>query len=204
MRLRVGEPAPRQQSPVTCGATVLTVARALVDPAFDRWLAGTGNRPDLPDAPTPEARLAAYEVLVHRRTTSLRGPAGGSQVPWPRALGTPPWGALSELENGAAAAGTRYRIRGLRTAGPQELRRELARLATLVTDRTPAVLYVGGRSMPRHVALVVPGDNGLAVYDPGYGVVQPLRIDELVAHRLGIGGWVVPWFLVQPRGAHPG
>ena len=42
------------------------------------------------------------------------------------------------------------------------------------------------------------GDDGLAVYDPGSGVVQPLRTDELVGHRLGIGGWAVPWFLVEP------
>ncbi len=156
--------------------------------------------PDLPAAATPEARLAAYEALVHRRTTSVRGPTGGPQLPWPRALGTPPWGALAELENGASAPGTRYRVRMVRLAGPDELRREVARLTSVVTDRTSAVFYVGSRSMPRHVALVVPGDDGLAVYDPGYGRVQPLRTDELVEHRLDVGGWAVPWFVVEPVG----
>ncbi|MGB8384545.1 MAG: hypothetical protein WCG47_25455 [Dermatophilaceae bacterium] len=179
---------------------MLTVARALVDPSLARWLAEEDTRPDLPAAPTPEARLAAYEAIVHRRTTSLSSPTRGLQLPWPRAFGTPPWGALAELENGAAASGTRYRIRTLRLTGARELRRDVARLSRLVTDATPAVLYVGSRSMPRHVALVVPGEDGLAVYDPGYGRVVPLRADELAEHRLDVGGWAVPWFVVEPMG----
>ena len=200
MRLRIGEAAPRQQSPVTCGATVLTVVRALVDPTLARWLAGEDTRPDLPAAPTPEARLAAYEAIVHGRTTSVRGPGGRLQAPWPRALGTPPWGAQAELESGAAAAGTRYRVRLLRLAGRRELGEAVARLTDVVAAGSPAVLYVGSRSMPRHVALVVPGETGPAVYDPGYGRVQPLRTDELVGHRLDIGGWAVPWFVIEPTG----
>ncbi|MGV1007454.1 MAG: hypothetical protein ACOYBY_02460 [Dermatophilaceae bacterium] len=199
MRLRIGEAAPRQQSPVTCGATVLTVARALVDPAFDRWLAGDDTVPGpAPAGSTPQARLAAYEAMVHRRTTSVRGPGGRLQPPWPRALGTPPWGAKAELEAGAAAAGSRYRVRMLRPAGRQERRRAVLRLATVVAPGAPAVLYVGSAGMPRHVALVVPAGSGLAVYDPGFGVVQPLRADDLLANRLDVGGWPVPWFVVEP------
>lgn len=179
---------------------MLTVAHALVDPSLARWLAGEDTRPDLPAAPTPEARLAAYEALVHRRTTSLSSPTRGLQLPWPRALGTPPWGALAELENGAAAPRARYRVRLLRLAGPHRLRQAVTRLTEAVAEGTPAVLYVGSRSMPRHVALIVPGDHGLAVYDPGFGIVEPLRTDELVEHRLDVGGWAVPWFVVEPMG----
>jgi hypothetical protein len=213
VRLRVGEPAPRQQSPVTCGATVLTVARALVDPAFDRWL--SGGDPDLGiDSATeieadidaypvrgpsaPQARLAAYETTVHRRTTSVRGSGGRLQLPWPRALGTPPWGAKAELETTGSAPGSRYRVRLLRLAGRRRLRRTHARLSRVVALGAPAVLYVGSRGMPRHVALVVPGDDGLAVYDPGLGTVRPLRAEELARVGLDVGGWSVPWFVIEP------
>ena len=91
-------------------------------------------------------------------------------------------------------------MRLLRLAGRHRLRQAVTRLTEAVAEGTPAVLYVGSRSMPRHVALVVPGEDGLAVYDPGYGRVVPLRADELAEHRLDVGGWAVPWFVVEPMG----
>lgn len=36
-RLRLGDQGPVQQSPVSCGAACLTVARMLVNPQFARW-----------------------------------------------------------------------------------------------------------------------------------------------------------------------
>mgnify|MGYP003617256336 FL=1 len=118
-RLRSGDRGPVQQSPVTCGSACLTVARMLVDPAFASWIR-TG-RPHLPGAPTGDTegeRFAAYERVVQRRTNGLF-PAGlHLNVPWPRALGTPPWGAKRELERGAARRGTGCTVEVLRPAAP--------------------------------------------------------------------------------------
>ena len=102
-RLHTGDAAPAQQSQVTCGAACLTIARMLVDPAFAAWiLTGDGPRAGLPNAADAGARFAAYERVVMRRTNGLWGAGGRPNVPWPRALGTPPWGAKRELEHGAA------------------------------------------------------------------------------------------------------
>lgn len=202
MELRVGHPAPTQQSSVTCGATVLIVARALVDPALARWLAtgDAGQQPALPDAPTPQARLAAYERIVHRRTTSVAGPAGRPQPPWPRSLGTPPWGARAELESVAAHPGVSYRVRFLRTLSPSGLGRVYEALRYAVRPGAPAALYVGSAGLPRHIGLVVRGEGDLLVYDPGFGRVTALAAADLTGHRLGVGGWDVPWFVVEPAG----
>lgn len=198
MDLRVGNPAPVQQSRVTCGATVLTVARALVDPDFDRWLTGDPDtEASLPAAHTSLARLAAYEPIVHRRTTALTGPAG-LQIPWPRLLGTPPWGARAEFESGAAAPGVRYRVRLLRPLSSRRLGAAYDRLRYAVRPGAPAALYVGSSALPRHVGLVITSGTDLLAYDPGFGRVSVLTPEALTEHQLGIGGWNVPWFVVEP------
>ena len=44
------------------------------------------------------------------------------------------------------------------------------------------------------------GDRVLDVYDPGTGRVGHLRRDTVVERRMGLSGWQVPWFVVQPTG----
>ncbi|MGZ4743522.1 MAG: hypothetical protein ACXVYS_09960, partial [Oryzihumus sp.] len=58
--LHRGDPAPVQQSPVTCGSAALTVARMVADPGFAAWVltGGTGPGPRGVDAPA-RARVAA-------------------------------------------------------------------------------------------------------------------------------------------------
>lgn len=202
-RLVAGDFGPVQQSPVTCGSACLTVARMLVDPLFAAWVR-TGE-PALPGAPagsTPEARFAAYEQVVMRRTNAPSLALGHPRPPWPRALGTPPWGAAHELEHGAARVGTRYALCPVRQDAPARLRARYDRLVDVVADGEPALLYLGNAWLPRHVVLVLPGDGDrvLDVYEPAGGRVEVLRRDDVVGRRLHLAGWDVPWLLVQPTG----
>ncbi len=202
-RLRAGDTGPVQQSPVTCGSACLTVARMLVDPVFAGWVR-TG-RPELPGSPsggTEAERFAAYERVVMRRTNGLF--AGGRRLnaPWPRALGTPPWGARRELEFGAARLGTTYTVEVVRGADEYGLVEAFDTLVQVVAEGEPALLYIGNAVLPRHVVLVLPGDGDrtLDVYDPATGRVDHLRRDTVVQHRLRLSGWDVPWIAVRPTG----
>lgn len=202
-RLVQGAPGPRQQSPTTCGSACATVARMLVDAPFARWItAGEGQPIPGAEGSTRDERFAAWERTVHARTNGWRGPGGALSIGWPQALGTPPWGLKHELEHGASRAGTRYRILSVRAHSQESLRARYRRLLDLVVDGEPAVLYVGNRLLPRHVTLVLPGDrpDRLGVYEPASGTLQVLDEEAFAHRRLRLGGWSVPWILVQPTG----
>ena len=202
-RLRSGDTGPIQQSPVTCGSACLTVARMLVNPAFARWITtGEGPRGDAPAGATEQERFAAYERVVMRRTNRLYAGGRRLNVPWPRALGTPPWGARKELEFGASRRGTDYELEVVRQRTRGGLRRAHARLVEVVADGEPALLYVGSRTLPRHVTLVLPGDGDrlLDVYDPASGQVSALDEERFADRALEIAGRDVPWITVQPNG----
>ncbi len=148
-RLVPGRPAPVQLDRTTCGPTALTVARLLVDPGLHRWLVtGAAAGRDLPPGATALARAAAYHRVVHRRTTGLVGPTGRLQLPWPRRLGTPPWGVARELEAVAPEPDTRYRTVLVRAAGAAGLARLADRLARHLRVGRPGVLYVGDAWLP--------------------------------------------------------
>ena len=175
-RLRAGDTGPVQQSPVTCGSACLVVARMLVDPLFASWIrTGTPRLPGSPDGATQAERFAAYERVVMRRTNGILAAGGRPQLPWPRQLGTPPWGALRELELGAARRGTRYVLDLLRTHSEGDLVDAFDTLLDVVAEGEPALLYVGNAVTPRHVVLVLPGDGDrmLDVYDPATGTGGP-------------------------------
>jgi hypothetical protein len=203
-RLHHGDVGPVQQSPVTCGSACLTVARMLVNPVFARWITtGEGPRGDAPAGATQGERFAAYESVVMARTNRVVGAGGRLNLPWPRALGTPPWGARKELEFGASRQGTTYELRTLRHRGRQGLRQAHERLVEVVADGAPALLYVGNGVLPRHVTLVLPGDGDrlLDLYDPATGQVTMLDEERFAARSLRVAGWDVAWVAVQPDGA---
>jgi hypothetical protein len=175
----------------------------LVDPLFASWVrTGHPNPPGSPSGSTEAERFAAYERVVMRRTNSLFAGGRRANIPWPRRLGTPPWGAQRELEFGAARIGTLYTIDALRTEGEDDLVASFDTLVDVVAEGEPALLYIGNAVLPRHVVLVLPGDGDrqLDVYDPASGRVDHLRRDTVVQRRLGLSGWDVPWFAVRPTG----
>ena len=205
-RLQCGDVAPRQQSPTTCGSASLTVARMLTDPPFARWIGSGLGREASEDAGPPPAlevtaseRFAAYEQVVVSRTNALFGGAARVQLPWPRALGTPPWGARNELELGIGAPGARYAVRPLRVGSRGILERTFDDLCSRVAVGRLALLYVGSHWLPRHVVLVLPatGESELDVYEPSAGQVVGLRRESFVTRSLALGGWDVPWAAVS-------
>jgi len=207
--LRAGDTAPTQQTRTTCGSASLTVARMLVNPLFARWIReGIGKDArddDVPEAGTEAQRFAAYEQVVARRTNSLLGAGRRLQLPWPRALGTPPWGALNELAFGAADPSADYDLQWFRLGGREALGRRYAALRSRVHAGRPALLYIGNAWSPRHVVLVMPATGGqeLDVYEPSVGRVVDLPHDAFVERRLRMAGWDVPWAAVWDDSVRP-
>ncbi|NYF99288.1 hypothetical protein [Janibacter cremeus] len=202
-RLTTGSSGPRQQSPTTCGSACATVARMLVDAPFARWVVhGEGHPVPGAEGSTQAERFASWERTVQARTNGWATPGGGLAMAWPRALGTPPWGLKHELEHGSSRVGTRYRLVSVRGHSQESLRARYRRLTDLVVDGEPAALYVGNTLLPRHIVLVVPGarPGELMVYEPSSGRVLALAEDAFARRRLDLGGWPVPWILIQPTG----
>jgi hypothetical protein len=174
----------------------------LASPQFAGWIvSGINPKGGSPDSRSEPERFAEHEREVMNRTNGIHAAGGKLNVPWPKAFGTPPWGAKKELEYGAAQPGAAYRMRLVRLGSTAALRDVHRDLVSLVRDGLPALLYIGNTRLPRHVTLVLPaeGDGQLDVYDPATGSVTDLAPDRFASRTLGIAGWDVPWITVQPR-----
>ncbi|WP_193614648.1 hypothetical protein [Nocardioides lijunqiniae] len=179
----------RQPDARSCGASVLVAARMLADPGY---AAGV----------TPEV-FARDALATHRRVTAVLG--RGLQVPWPRALGTPPWAVARELSALASPGtpATRYAASvAVLRPGPA-----FDRVRTAVGSGRPAALYVGNRWSPRHVVLALPASPSgpavpqLRVYEPASGRVVDVHRDAAAGHRLALAGWHRLWLVVVPARA---
>lgn len=198
--LLVGLAQPDQRS---CGTTALVAARMLLDPAYAELVA-TGRHPvtgfSLPGVgPDNRAGRFRHEVLaMHARVTGPVDLAGRLQLPWPRALGTPPWAVARQLSatGSPAAPATPYSARLVRWGGGDVF----DRLVAVTGRQRPVPLYVGDRWLPRHVVLVLgPVADRLRCYDPAGGVLVDVERRVFTDGRLGLAGWDLPWFLVLPR-----
>lgn len=209
MQLAPGAAAPRQTTATTCGSACLVVARSLADPSFAAWLDGAPAPAALAGAPfagaplaavAPADRFARYEALVKARTVAARG-LRGPQVPWPGALGTPPWTALAELVAAQGCSPRDYRVDVLRHRPVAERARRLRALGEAVRPGRAALLYVGSATMPRHVCLVAQPDaaGDVIVYEPSRGEVTVLDADAIASGAQGFGGWPLPWVALVPR-----
>jgi hypothetical protein len=165
----------------SCGAAVVVAAHLLTS---------------LPEAGRkPTATWFRTEVLaVHRQLTSVVDARGRWQLPWPRALGTPPWAVARHL---TGTTGHRHR-----TEPVLDRSRGFDRVVAAATDGWPVPVYVGNRRLPRHVVLVtgVVRDDALRCYDPARGAVVTVTRRQFEAARLAMSGWDRPWFTVTPRG----
>ncbi len=166
---------PDQRS---CGPSSLVAARILIDPAY----AATQN---------PHA-FAGSVLALHRQLTGASA-FGRAQLPWPRALGTPPWAAARAMSK---FSGIPYRTHIVRWGGRRD---DFDALHGAVTAGHPCPLYVGDR-IPRHVVLAVTASAGdVKVYNPAHGRLVELTRSEFEAGRLTtFGRWIRPWFLVLP------
>lgn len=161
----------------TCGPAVLVLARMLSDP-------------DYADRVTDPEVWAAKVWAVHRRVTGTFDARGRAQLPWPPALGTPPWAVAREME---AITGLSHRPRPVL---PWQRDAALDDIRAAATGGHLVPLYVGNRWLPRHVVLLLDAD--LSVWDPARGRRTTLTPDAIVDARLALSGWTHPWFSVLP------
>lgn len=188
---------PDQRS---CGAAVLVVARALLDRGYAELLV-SGRHPAtglaLPGSPVDRFRQEA--LAMHARVTGPVDAAGRLQVPWPRALGTPPWAVARQL----SATGVRHRV----VPAWPDRSALLDRIVAATAEGRPVPVYVGNRWAPRHVVLFLGGSAGrrdrLRCYDPARGWVVDVDRRAFVRGRLGLGRWDRPWFAVLPEPPSP-
>lgn len=214
-----GAPA-HQTDGTTCGSAVLGLLAAAGDPVLALWLA-TGLRPgeaarDEPaDARTRSGveRFRRLQQALKRRTNRH----GLGPLPWPAALGTPPWGAARAARYADVAFVDRV------VAGPGAQR--VGRAALVAASRgVPVPLFTGGdlalglaTAVPRHVVLLTDADEAAGwcrVYEPSSGTLHTLPAGALLdgarvpAVRRALGGWPhVCWALLPDgragEGAHP-
>lgn len=168
----------RQPDRRSCGAASLVMARRLVRPRYAGLV-------------TDQTTFAHEASTLHRRLTSLADTAGGWQVPWLRAIGTPPWAVARELR---LLTGVPYAVRPVRLG-----RRVWRHLGDVDQERPPAV-FVGDRFLPRHVVLVTGVDDaGATTYEPASGGTPTVSRERWERGDLGLAGWDRPWLVVSPR-----
>lgn len=161
----------------SCGAACLVVDRMLQD---EEW------------AEEVLVRGVGAEVLgTHRRITSPTA-GGRAQLPWWRALGTPPWALVREL----GRRGPRRRVRITRFGRDPLV--DGTRAAMASGHSVP--WYVGSRWLPRHVVLVIGyREDTWLVFEPSRGRLIELTEASWRTGDLRVAGWRHTWAMVLPR-----
>ena len=166
-----------QPDRVSCGATCLVVARMIQDHGYGEFI---GSAPSVPD------RFREEVLAMHRRVTGLVDD-GRPQLPWPRALGTPPWAVARQLGH--------RDVRWIRT-GPSA---GYDAVVEATRRRLPVPVYVGSRWLPRHVVLALGEEAGrLRFYEPARGRLVDVGREQFRRARLGLAGWDHAWWAVLP------
>jgi hypothetical protein len=169
-----------QPDRVSCGATCLVVARMIQDHEYGEYI---GSAPSVPD------RFREEVLAMHRRVT---GPVndGQPQLPWPRALGTPPWAIARQLGN--------RDVQWIRTSPASGYDAVVA----ATRQRQPVPVYIGSRWLPRHVVLALGEADGLLrFFEPARGRLMDVGREEFRRSRLGLAGWDHAWWAVLPEPA---
>ena len=210
--LRWGDVVARQHDATTCGSAVLAMTAAAGDERLALWLE-TGERCGGRTGPVELASVAARTLdgladagarfaFLQRRLKTLSNARAAAGLPWPAALGTPPWGAAHVARWGAV------RYRHAMVGGPRQAE-VLDAVASWGQAGVPVPLFAGGdlargiaTAVPRHVVLVT-GVVGpvWSVYEPSSGTVHEVTRGQLVAggRLAALGGWNhLTWALV-PR-----
>lgn len=212
--LRLGTAAARQTDGTTCGSSVLAMLAAAGDPTLAYWLVTgrtlAGYRPPeldgAGDAAGPAVRFGDLQEALKGRTNA-RAVLG--LLRWPRALGTPPWGAARV----ARFPGVTYRSVLVDDTRTGEVAVVLARAGRALDRGVPVPLYAGGdlamgpaAAIPRHVVLLTGRTaDGFTVYEPSSGRLLSLATDQVTSPGgpvPALGGWShVCWALLPVRPA---
>ena len=148
----------RQRDLTTCGPSVVVVAGALLDPAYQEELTGS-----------PQTWFGDEQLRVHTEVNRV----------WPRMLGTTPIGIARALTTRTEVRGVSYRWRLFRGR-----RDRLTDVVWEVRAGWPVAMLVG-RFIPRHWVLIVGVDGDtLQCYEPSSGEVRSANLDEVRRSRL--------------------
>lgn len=221
--LLLGDDPARQSDQTTCGSTVLAMLAAAGDPFLALWLVTGRSAGPLP----PEVRAlgvadrsaaaAAARFAAAQRAIKSRSNAGAlGPLPWPAALGTPPWGAARVARH----PGARFRAVMIDDSDVAGFGALLNRADRSLAAGVPVPLFTGGdlasgpaTALPRHVVLLTPagsagggsagGAGDYAIYEPASGTVRQLSRADLLAPagpRPALGGWSHVCWAVLPGG----
>jgi len=211
--LLAGTPA-RQVDQTTCGAASMAMMLAIGDPFVAVWIA-SGRR--LGGYLPPEAeRIATLARLdsVERRWHSLQRTIHAATVrrgilavlPWPTALGTPPW----RVNNATRFAGLAFRGAVVDDTDDADVDALIHHASAALRDGIPVPLYASGDSargldtvIPRHVVLLVRRlDGGFAAYEPGGGRLHRITDAQIRDGGKGLkalGNWSHVSWMILPR-----
>jgi hypothetical protein len=189
-----------QPDPTTCGSCSLVVARMIDDPSYAEFMvSGVNPATGEQRAGTIQARFEHEALAMHKTTSAFKDTGGRWQLPWPKALGTQPWALAREMTHEAGEKDTTYDARPI---APSQRSRTFSRIASLAAAGHVVPLFVGNRWSPRHVVLVLPGDQPgrgeVRIYDPASGGRYPISARDFAGGRLDVAGWQVPWVVVVP------
>ncbi|PKQ25907.1 MAG: hypothetical protein CVT64_07675 [Actinobacteria bacterium HGW-Actinobacteria-4] len=206
----------KQMDGTTCGAAAVSMMIAMGDPFVALWVmtgrlcAGYAPREVMaaswhgPVKRTVEQRWHALQRAVHVTVTE-RALLG---LPWPRSLGTPPWGA----RGAARFHGLRFRGAMVNDRDGSDMRVLIAHASAALRDGIPVLLYSSGDSkaglqavVPRHVVLLTRRiEGGFHVFEPGTGALHVLRdrqMSEATKPLAALGNWKrISWMVLpSPR-----
>jgi hypothetical protein len=154
-----------QVDATTCGTAVLVALATGADPLAALEL----TTPD--DDAGFGGRFDRRQQLVHRQ----------SNLFWPRALGTSPYGMTRWLARRATGVGP-YRVRW--ACGRAGLERLVGEVDRGLAAGDPVPLLVGAR-LPRHYVLALGADSaGWRVYEPSSGEVRVVPVAAVRQRRL--------------------
>lgn len=154
-----------QVDATTCGSAVLVALSAWADPGELARLTPAGPDPVVSGIRQGfGARYDARQLQVHRETNLW----------WPRALGTTPWGMVRWLRRNVPRAGP-YAVRLVDDVSAPDVAGAVAAVETALAARRPVPLLVGAM-VPRHYCLVLSAapDGRWRVYEPTSGQVRGL------------------------------
>ncbi len=208
-----GTPA-RQVDQTTCGAASMAMMLMIGDPFVGVWVA-SGRRFGgyLPPEAERIATLARLDT-VERRWHSLQRTIHAATVrrgllallPWPTALGTPPW----RVNNSTRFAGIAFRGAVVDDTDDADVDALIHHASAALRDGIPVPLYASGDSsrgldsvIPRHVVLLVRRlEGGFAAYEPGGARLHAITDAQIRDGGKGLaalGNWSHVSWMILPR-----
>ena len=173
-------PQLRQPDQRSCGPSCLVVARMRLESAYaaEALPAGSVRRCSPP--------TAGSSGSARRR--------GALQLPWPRALGTPPWAVAHEM-------GRIDRDRVLLAAGSLGPEARLRADPRRAGRGAPGAVFVGNRLLPRHVVLATDAEEagGVVFYNPANGRLTTVSREAITTGALELGAGTSRGSSVTPR-----